>query len=161
MSRVVRNNTSGNVQLTPHFYLDELTASDTADRLGIDNTPPAIIIPRLFALAQLLEQIRSALGDKVITVTSGYRCPALNKAIGSGPGSEHLQGSAADFKCRAFGTPLQVCHAIVKAGIKFGQLIDEGTWVHISTPDGRNDGQILTAVFTPGQPTRYTQGLRA
>jgi len=161
MSRVVRNNTSGSVQLSPHFFLSEFIESDTADRLGIDNTPPAIIVPRLFQLAKLLEEVRTLLGGKVITVTSGYRCPELNVHLGSGPGSEHPQGMAADFKCRTFGTPLQICHAIAKSGIKFGQLIEEGTWVHISLPDGRNDGQVLTAIFTPGGATCYQQGLRA
>lgn len=159
MSKVIRNSTSGAIKLTPNFFLSELTVSDYADRNGIDNSPPAIIVPNLFKVASMLEKVRAALGNKVISVSSGYRSPALNAAIGGSATSEHSVGMAADFNCRSFGTPLQVCHAIVKAGIPFGQLIYEGGWVHMSAPDGKNDGQLLTAVFTPGKPTTYVKGL--
>ena len=67
-------------RLTPNFTLEELTHSDTALRLGIDNTPPPDIIPNLIVLATGLEAIRAVLGVPV-NVTSGYRCEALERVL--------------------------------------------------------------------------------
>lgn len=158
MSKVVRKSTNGALQLSPNFYLSELVESESADRLGIDNTPNPLAVQNLFKVAGLLEDVRKLLGAKPIIVTSGYRGPELNARIGGSRTSEHMTGCAADFKCPGFGTPLQVCHAIVKSGIKFGQLIQEGSWTHISIPDGKNDGEVLTAIFGPGGTT-YRKGL--
>lgn len=160
MPGVIRKSSNGSIQLTPHFFLSEFIESDTAFRNGIDNTPDPFVTANLVKVAALLEKVRSALGDKVITVTSGYRCPKLNAMVGGRPTSEHLTGSAADFRCYGFGNPLQVAQAIINAGIKFGQLIYEGSWVHISIPDGRNDGEVLTAKFVNGRAT-YLKGLVA
>jgi hypothetical protein len=120
-------------------------------------------VQNLFKLATLLESVRKVLGDKAILVSSGYRCPALNHAVGGAAVSDHLRGAAADFTVPSFGTPLQIATAIAKSNIKFGQLIWEGTWVHISLPDGNNDGEVLTAKFVR-QPdgsmkTVYFKGL--
>lgn len=71
------------MQLTPHFTLAELTASTTAQRLGLDNTPSAAIVQRLGDLAKILERVRQYLGKPII-VTSGYRSLAVNKAVGGG-----------------------------------------------------------------------------
>ena len=121
--------------LSPHFTLAELTVSDTAARKGIDNTPSPAMIENLKKTAALLEEVRTLLGGKPIIVTSGYRCLALNRAIGSGDSSQHVQGQAADFSCPGFGPPLQIAQAIyaAKPPIKFDQLIHEfQSWVHIS-----------------------------
>ena len=75
------------MQLTPHFSLAELTASNKAKDMGIDNTPPQELIPRLIRTAEMLERIRELLGAPVM-VTSGYRCSALNKAVGSASTSD-------------------------------------------------------------------------
>lgn len=160
--KVIQSNTSGSVQLTRNFYLSEFTRSEMATRLGIPNAPDPISIANLFQVATMLEKVRTLLGDKIITVTSGFRCVTLNKAVGSGSTSDHLTGSAADFICNSFGNPLQVCAAIVKSDIPFGQLIYEGTWVHMSLPNrGAKNGEVLTAKFTPGQKAVYLQGLVA
>ena len=159
MAKIIRNNTSGSIQLSPNFYLSEFTESATATRAGIDNTPNPLAVVNLFRLAKLLEDIRKMLGNKVISINSGFRGEEVNRLTGGSLMSEHMTGAAADFTCRGFGTPLQVCQAIVKSGIKFGQLIMEGTWVHISLPDGVNDGDVRTAHFAPGQKTTYTKGL--
>lgn len=162
MSKVTwRREDQGPFQLTPHFTLAELTASETAERRGINNAPDPLAAKNLFRLAELLEQVRALLGAKPIRISSGYRSVALNKAVGGASNSDHLIGMAADFTCPDFGDPLKICRAIAGSGIKFGQLIWEGTWVHISAADGTNDGQVLTAVFTPGKPTRYQPGLPA
>lgn len=133
------------MQLTPHFSLEELIHSDTANARGIDNTPSSSIIYNLSLTAQLLEQVRALLGQP-LTVSSGFRCPALNAAVGGVPDSAHLHGQAADILCPGFGTPLEVCRAIERSGIKFDQLIHEhlaADWTHIAWSAGQRM-QILT-----------------
>ena len=136
------------MQLSPHFSLEELTFSSTAVRLGIDNAPSSAVVANLTTLCSTLEQVRSLL-DGPIEIDSGYRCPALNAAVRGVPISAHVQGYAADFICPDFGTPQEIVTMIVDSGIKFDQLIQEGTWVHISVyPIMRQ--QVLTATFTNG-----------
>jgi zinc D-Ala-D-Ala carboxypeptidase len=137
--------------LTNHFTLVELTRSATARRLGIDNTPPQELMPRLILLAQLLEKIRASMAGAPVIVTSGYRCDKLNRAIGSRSSSDHVQGHAADFVAPAFGTPWRVATALARNAdlLGIGQLILEGVggkqWVHVSThrPE-REVNRILT-----------------
>lgn len=153
--------TNSNAGTTPaafsrYFTLDELTFSDTAVRLHIDNTPPASVVDVLKDTAQRLDQVRDLLGHPV-SIVSGYRSPQLNTAMGGQANSDHTTGRGVDFICRAFGTPLQICQKIVAAGVKFDQLIQEGTWVHISfDPKMRN--QVLTATYANGV-TSYRNGL--
>jgi hypothetical protein len=152
------------VQLTPNFALSELIESDHAIRHGIDNTPNSpTVMANLYKLAQLLEQIRKVCGGNPVLVSSAYRSPPVNQAVGGSATSEHMLGMAADFRIPRFGNPLQVATAIATSGIKFGQLIFEGTWVHISVADGNNDGDIRTARFTKGADGKtratYSKGL--
>ena len=132
--------------LTDHFTLDELTRSSTATRLGIDNSVPQIMIPRLFVLASGLEQVRELLGFP-LHIDSGWRCQALNAAVGGARDSAHMQGYAADFVCPAFGDPLSIVKSIEASDITFDQCIQEGgAWVHISfNPMQRRE--LLTAHF--------------
>ena len=143
--------------LSEHFNLNEFTASETATRKGIDNTPPAVVTERLRMLAATLEQVRSLLGNNSIRISSGYRCLALNRAIGSGDLSAHVLGYAVDFTCPKFGTPKEVANKIAESAIKFDQLIYEGTWIHLSV-DPRNRREVLTAHFGKGK-TKYTKGI--
>lgn len=79
-----------------HFTLQELTRSATARRLGIDNTPPDEAVKNLTALVDnVLDPLREAWGSP-IHVNSGYRCPALNRAVNGAPHSQHMRGEAAD-----------------------------------------------------------------
>ena len=79
-----------------HFTLDALTRSATARRLGIDNTPTRQATANLERLvANLLDPLREAYGAPIY-VNSGYRCPALNRAVGGSASSQHLTGEAAD-----------------------------------------------------------------
>jgi putative chitinase len=147
---------TGADKLSRYFTLGEFIESDTATRLHIDNTPSAAIVTALTDTAQRMDQVRDLLGGP-IQVLSGYRSPALNTAIHGAHNSAHMTGHAVDFVCRSFGTPLQICQKIVASGIKFDQLIQEGTWVHISfDPQMRN--QTLTASFSNGT-TSYSHGL--
>jgi len=126
------------MQLTPHFTLTELTRSAKAEQLGIDNSPPPEIVPRLVLLAELLERIRATLNCPVI-VTSGYRCERLNMAVGGATTSDHPRGHAADIVAPAFGTATEVARILAPlvSTLSIGQLILEGVggkqWVHVST----------------------------
>ena len=121
------------MQLSEHFSLEELIASEIASRCGIDNTPPASLMPNLRTLATGLELVREALGGRAIHINSGYRCEALNTRIGGAKKSRHIEGLAADILCPAYGSPLEVCRAIVAAGVRPDQVIHEfGKWCHVS-----------------------------
>lgn len=142
------------MQLTEHFSLEELTASKTAAAHKIVNTPDAVSAANLKVLADGLEQVRGLL-NAPIDIHDGYRCPALNKAVGGVPNSAHAEGYAADFVCPGYGTPLEIVEKLQNA-VVFDQLIQEGTWVHISfAPTLRK--QVLTAHFVDGKAT-YTRG---
>lgn len=144
------------MNLTTHFTFEELIFSSTALRLGIDNTPAEELHPNILALAQGLEGIRGILGNP-IHVDSGFRCPQLNAAVGGSATSAHLNGWAADFTCAKYGTPRSIVIAIQASSILFDQLIEEGTWVHVSfAPTLRR--QVLTAHFSP-TGTTYTKGV--
>jgi len=129
------------MDLSQHFTLEELTAS--ADHPDIPNQPTPTIAANLVKTANLLEEVRALLGGHPISVSSGYRSPALNAAVGGVADSAHLVGYAADFECAAFGDPLAICRAISASAIVFDQLIEEGTWTHISA-DPRARRMVLT-----------------
>jgi hypothetical protein len=125
-------------QLTEHFTLEEMVASDTASACGIDNSPPYEVVVQLRKTCQLLEQVRTVLDAKPVFVTSGYRCAALNTEVGGVADSQHCSGQAADFVVPDFGTPDQVFAALRdhQPPLPYDQLIREyGQWVHISQSD--------------------------
>lgn len=132
------------MKLTTNFDLSEFTVSQTASRLDIPNDPPADIVPNLLELAIALEAVRARLGYPIV-ISSGYRSPDLNKAVGGAPNSAHVLGWAADLTCPGFGNPLQVCRAIAQMpGFRFDQIIHEfGAWCHLSV-DPRYRMQTLT-----------------
>lgn len=140
------------MKLSPHFSLTELTRSSTAAALGLDNTPAPEVMPRLIRTAEMLERIRTALGVPV-TVTSGYRAPAVNRAVGGVTSSDHAQGHAADIIAPGFGTPYQIAKKLAPLidAMGIGQLIFEHvagkTWVHVST---RMPEKISNRVITIG-----------
>lgn len=124
------------MQLSPHFTLDEMTVSQEAARRGIDNTAPLPIVKALMKTAQGLEAVRVRLGCAPVYISSGYRCPELNAAIGGSKSSQHMRGEAADFICPRFGGPPEVAAALRDSGIEYDQLILEfNRWVHISFAD--------------------------
>ncbi|MFY9261669.1 MAG: D-Ala-D-Ala carboxypeptidase family metallohydrolase [Gallionella sp.] len=149
-------------KLSEHFWLSEFTASQAATRAGLSNQPESLdVLTNLIETAKLLEQVRTILGDKPIGVNSGYRSPEVNKSVGGVATSSHCKGCAVDFTCAPFGTPKQICAAIMSAKLTFDQLIYEGTWVHIAVaePGKAPRNQVLTAVFKAGQGTTYLAGL--
>ena len=121
------------MNLSPHFTLAEFVVSDTAARRGIENDPPADLLHALKRTAQGLEAVRVRLGGAPIIISSGYRCPALNAAVGGQPSSQHTRGEAADFIAPRFGSPTEVAAALRDSVVDYDQLILEfGRWVHIS-----------------------------
>lgn len=131
-------------QLSEHFTLEEMIFSQTAARKGIDNFPPPNILDNLTNTAQCMEEVRDLLGHP-ISISSGYRCEALNKAVGStSKRSQHLEGEAVDFTCPGFGTPQEIVEAIINSDIEYDQIILEyDRWVHISFSQKRNKKQAL------------------
>ena len=151
------------MNLTPHFTLAELTASATATKKKIDNTPTATEQGHLQCLAAyLLEPLRVAWGSP-ITVTSGYRGPKLNTSIGGAKKSAHLQGYAADIvpqngDIKRFKR--YVRDWLIANDVAFDQYIDErntagSEWVHLGliSPEGTQRRQFLATLngkdYTP------------
>lgn len=128
-----------------HFTIEELCRSETAQRKGINNTPTDNVRKNLTALVDnVLDPLRDWYG-KPIRVNSGYRCPALNKAVGGVANSQHLTGQAADIDTddRAENRKLM---KHIEDSLDFDQLIWEngGAWVHVSyRSDGKNRRQVL------------------
>ena len=126
------------MQLTKHFDLAELTRSSVAQARGLSNEPPPELLPRLILTAEMLERIRSTL-DAPVIVTSGYRSPQVNIAVGGATGSDHTQGHAADIVAPIFGTPYDIARRLAPlvSTLGIGQIILEGIkgkrWVHVST----------------------------
>lgn len=145
-------------RLSPHFTLGEFLRSQTAARAGIDNTPPAEILHALQRNAEHMEIVRQVLGDGPVYVSSGYRCLALNRAIGSKDTSAHVKGLACDFEAPGFGAPIEVCRRLVLATeIEFDQLIWEHTWTHIAwAPAGAQPRRSILTLM-PGNT--YAHGI--
>lgn len=124
------------MKLSENFTLEELTASQTAARQGIDNTPPEGVINNLKRLAAALQEVRALLNHRAILVSSGYRSLELNQAIGGSATSDHCKGLAADFICPSYGTPNDIVRAIAASSLSFKQVIREfDKWVHLSIPE--------------------------
>lgn len=135
------------MNLSAHFTLDEATFSPTAERLGIDNTPPPEVIYNMQQAALGMEKVRMELGGLPIHINSWYRCPALNTAIGSKPTSAHVTGWAIDFTCPKFGTPMEIMYKLRDSKIVYQQLILEfpkrGGWIHIAFNGDKRQALVI------------------
>lgn len=130
-----------------YFSLAEFIHSATAKRLNIDNTPTFEIVDNLNRLADYLDNIREKLG-KPILVSSGYRCPVLNKAVGGVANSQHQKGLAADLVC----ADMAKLESVLRETGGFDQLIKEhrkgfpnSFWFHVSVcaRNGKSRNQII------------------
>ena len=146
------------MKLSEHFELSEFLVSETAARQGIANEPTPEVIDNLRRLCEsVLEPLRVKLGRPVV-ITSGYRSPALNRAVGGSPTSHHLQGRAADLIVPGM-TPLVVCQAVHQLRLPCAQIIHEfGRWTHLSVAISNERTQLLTAKLSQGK-TVYEPGL--
>lgn len=146
-------------RIVPSFWLSEFLQSDTASRLQLDNTPlPSEMANIRNLLAPGMQSVHDCLAQPVF-VSSGYRSPEVNRAVGGAKNSQHTQGQAADFKSPSFGMPITIARYLMghQSQVRFDQLICEGTWVHVSFA-AKPRGEVLTAHFGPGGTT-YTPGL--
>lgn len=141
-------------RLSPHFSLEEFTASDTADRIGDSNTPPPAHLANLKVTAAGFEQARTILGGRAIVITSGYRNPRVNRAVGGVPNSDHALGFAGDFRVAGL-TPLQAGRILAASDLDFDQLILESSRgiLHLSFHP-RMRRQVLTQAGGPGSPVQ-------
>ena len=130
-------------QLTEHFTLEELTITDHRE---FNNEPNPNETANLQRLAELLEQVKVAIGNKPVMVNSAFRSKQVNDAVGSKDTSQHRIGCAADIRVPGV-TPDQVVKAVIAAKLPFDQLIREfDRWTHISIPNdpkGKPRGQTL------------------
>lgn len=127
--------------ITKDFSYREFEKSDIADRKGICNVITSLDVrDSILALTEnVLQPLRDAWG-KPLKVNSGYRCKALNAAVGGVPTSQHVKGEAADI---AAGDPVKLARLAVKLGLPFDQMILYPTFVHFSHRlNGRQRGQI-------------------
>ena len=135
-----------------HFTIEEMYASDTAKRLGIDNKPTTQkMINLVYLCAYVLEPLRVAMGEP-IKIGSGYRCEKLNKAVGGVYNSQHLKGQAADLCIDGDIQKGKKWFNYIKDHLPFDQLIWEHNpktgsyWVHVSFvfPDfGKNRRNVI------------------
>lgn len=141
--------------LTSHFRLSEFSRSATADSHGIDNSVPKELIPSLRNLCeQVLEPLREHFGVPVI-ISSGYRCPTLNKAVGGVPNSQHVKGEAADIvlpsTLNAQPSTLNDWFMWILDNTCFDQLIWEkkgsSRWIHVSCKlDLNQNRQVISRI---------------
>jgi len=142
------------MNLSPNFTFAELTASETADRLNIDNTPNASEMANLIRLAVFLEKVKTVLGGKPIMINSGFRCKRVNDAVGSKDTSQHRLGCAADIRVPNM-TPDEVVKAVIASGIGYDQVIREfDRWTHISIPSVAGDNPRKQALIIDKSGTR-------
>lgn len=144
-------------RLAPNFYLHEFERSSRAARLGINNAVPDALLPNLVRIATVMQSIRGILGNRVITVTSGYRCLALNSQTpGSSTTSAHTKGLACDFIVQGM-TPQQVCLILKEHVQELGidQLILEfGQWSHVGLREGEPRHQIFSYANRQGRTVK-------
>jgi hypothetical protein len=154
------------MNLSANFSLKELTKSDTATRLGIDNTPDDETIDNLKTLCdKVLQPVRDHFG-KTVTVNSGYRSPETNQATGGSKSSDHVKGQAADIEIAGVANAdlaqwimdnLEYTQLILEF---YTQGIPDSGWVHVSYDPNNLKKQELTAVKVAGK-TQYLNGLQA
>ena len=154
------------MNLSANFTLKELTKSDTATRLGLDNTPDEQALENLKTLCDMvLQPVREHYG-KSVTVNSAYRSPESNAAVGGSKTSDHCKGMAADIEI--VGVANADLAQWIMDNLEYTQLIlefytpgipDSG-WVHVSYDPNNLKKQELTAMKVAGK-TQYVPGLVA
>ena len=141
------------MNLSPNFTLEEMTASETASRHGIDNTPPNDVLMNLRRLALFLEDVRKVV-QMPLHINSAYRSPEANKLVGGKSTSQHCKGAAADIKVKGM-TPDQVVKAIIKSGLNYDQVIREfDSWTHVSISNTKDEKPRKMALIIDKNGTR-------
>jgi zinc D-Ala-D-Ala carboxypeptidase len=146
------------MRLSKNFVLSEITRSNTAKRLGIDNEPTKKDLENLQRIVtNLLQPLRDHLGP--IRISSGYRSKELNRAIGGSNKSQHSKGEAVDIQ---FWKEGQMCNKevydwIIDNAVEFDQMINEFdfSWIHISLKKSKNRREVLEAYKDKDGDTKY------
>lgn len=150
------------MRLSASFTLEELTKSPTANRLQLDNTPPAVAIENLTLLCRhVLQPVRNYFNLPVI-INSGYRSANLNHAMGGASTSQHLFGQAADIEIPGISNDLLWTY--IHENLEYDQLIAEylipdnpkAGWVHVSWNAKGNRKEALSCIGTH----HYVNGLK-
>lgn len=146
------------MKLSKNFVLSELTKSNTAKRLGIKNEPTKEHMDNLQVLIRdLIQPIRDGIGP--IRISSGYRNPELNRAIGGSRKSQHCKGEALDLQFWEMGqmNNKAIYDWVLESGIEFDQMINEFdfAWIHISLKGEDNRRQVLEAYKDEDGDTKY------
>ena len=147
------------MRLSKNFTLPEIIHSNTAKRLGINNAPNKEHLKSMQVLVRdLIQPMRDVLGP--IRISSGYRNPELNRAIGGSSKSQHCKGEALDLQYWSKGKMCnkEIYDWVIKSEIEFDQMINEFdySWIHISLKsNGKNRKQILEAYKDSDGDTAY------
>ena len=146
------------MRLSKNFSLHEVTRSDTATRLGIDNEPTKEHLQNLQNLiTKVVQPMRDELGP--IRISSGYRSPLLNSTIGGSNKSRHCKGQALDLQFWEGGkmNNKKIYDWIIDNGLEFDQMINEFdfAWIHLSLKEKGNRKQILEAYKDDDNETNY------
>lgn len=153
-----------NEKLSDHFTLGELIRSDTAERKGIDNTPPTEMIPELKRLCtEILEPVRARYGVP-FRPNSGFRSEEVNREIGGSSGSQHCLGEAVDIEVP--GVSNYDLARWIQDNLEFDQLILEcyrpgepgSGWVHVSLKSVGQDNRMVALTYSN---RNYSDGLIA
>ena len=131
------------MKLSKNLSLAEVTKSNTAKRLGIDNTPDEWITENLRKTAEnIFQPLRDAFRCPIY-VSSGYRSPDLNRAIGGAKRSQHMEGRALDLDCDVYGVITNAeLFNYIRENLEFDQIVwefgdeDNPNWVHVSYVHG-------------------------
>lgn len=146
------------MRLSKNFVLSEITHSNTAKRLGIKNEPTKDHLKNLQLLVRgVVQPVRDGIGP--IRVSSGYRNPELNQAIGGSSRSQHCKGQALDLQYWSGGKMdnKKIYDYILDNDIEFDQMINEFdfSWIHISYSESKNRKQVLEAYKDKDNKTAY------
>jgi hypothetical protein len=147
------------MQITEHFSKEEMEHSSTGIRLGLDNSCPPELFKNMVDVAEHLEIIRSHF-NAPIHVTSCYRSPAVNEAVGGSKTSAHRFAHAADFEVQGVSN-IDVCRWVSDNITDYDQIIYEfgpSGWCHMGFTTGKPRRERLTATKVKGK-TVYTAGL--
>ena len=149
------------IKISKHISIKEATRSNTAERLGIDNFPNSPTLVNMQALAEnVFEPLRKHFGHPIY-ITSFYRSPELNRAIGGSSKSQHCSGQAIDIDDVIGSSTNADFFNYIKNNLEFDQLIwefgndDNPNWVHVSYNADNNRGNILKA-FKENGKTKYS-----
>ena len=146
------------MRLSKNFILSEITRSNTAKRLGIDNGPDKNHLRSIQRLiTNLIQPMRDALGP--IRISSGYRNPNVNRAIGGSTKSQHCKGEALDLQFWDDGkiSNKKLYDWVLSSDVEFDQMINEFdfAWIHISLKKEDNRKQVLEAYKDEDNDTKY------